>query len=252
MSFHLAAPAEFTDDVIEAMAETIHVARPCTCRCSPARTGCCAPCVARTVRALPVDPRQGAHAIPHAAITTDPIVGFPGETEQDFRTRRRGGRGPVQRRVRSSTQAARHPAAELDGQWSKAGVQERDQRLIELQERISLEENTAQIGRTVELLVAVGEGRKDARTARMSGRARDGRLVHFTPMGADIRPGDVVTTTVTDAAPHHLIADGTVLHHRLTGAGDAHAGGQRPQGVGLGMPGIGVPASQPTVTGCAR
>ena len=59
--------------------------------------------------------------------------------------------------------------------------QERYQRLIDLQERISLEENTAQIGRTVELLVATGEGRKDASTARMSGRARDGRLVHFDP-----------------------------------------------------------------------
>ena len=94
--------------------------------------------------------------------------------------------------------------------------------------------------------MAVGEGRKDTRTARMSGRARDGRLVHFTPMGADIRPGDIVTTTVTDAAPHHLIADGAVLDHRRTRAGDAHEAGRRPQGVGLGMPGIGAPASQPT------
>ena len=118
------------------------------------------------------------------------------------------------------------PAAELDDQLPKAVVQERYERLIELQERISLEENTAQIGRSVELLVAAGEGRKDARTARMSGRARDGRLVHFTPMGADIRPGDIVTTTVTDAAPHHLIADGDVLHHRRTRAGDAHAAGR--------------------------
>ena len=109
----------------------------------------------------------------------------------------------------------------------KAVVQERYERLIGLQERISLEENTALIGRSVELLVAAGEGRKDTRTARMSGRARDGRLVHFTPLGADIRPGDIVTTTVTDAAPHHLIADGTVLHHRRTRAGDVHAAGSR-------------------------
>ena len=125
-------------------------------------------------------------------------------------------------------------------------MQERYQRLIELQERISLEENTAQIGRTVELLVAVGEGRKDSRTARMSGRARDGRLVHFAPVDADIRPGDIVTTVVTDAAPHHLIADGAVLDHRRTRAGDAHEAGRRPQGIGLGMPGIGAPASEPT------
>src|SRR6202008_4604594 len=83
------------------------------------------------------------------------------------------------------------PAAELDGQVPKAVVQERYQRLIDLQEKISLEENTAQIGRTVELLVATGEGRKDASTARMSGRARDGRLAHFNSQGrGDIRPGD--------------------------------------------------------------
>ncbi len=142
------------------------------------------------------------------------------------------------------------------GKLPKAVVQERYQRLIDLQEKISLDENTAQIGRTVELLVATGEGRKDASTARMSGRARDGRLVHFNPAGLDIRPGDIVTATVTGAAPHHLIADGAAHTHRRTRAGDAHAAGQKPRtgvgasqpatlGVGLGMPGIGVAAQQP-------
>ena len=144
------------------------------------------------------------------------------------------------------------PAAELADQVPKEVVSERYRRLIELQERISLEENTAQIGRTVELLVATGEGRKDATTARMSGRARDGRLVHFDPRGLQIRAGDVVTTTVTDAAPHHLIADSEIDNHRRTRAGDAHAAGQRPRtGVGLGMPGIGAPAV-PTPSGCSR
>ncbi len=101
---------------------------------------------------------------------------------------------------------------------------ERYQRLIDLQERISLQENQAQIGRTVELLVATGEGRKDAATARMSGRARDGRLVHFTPGDNDIRPGDIVTTTVTGAAPHHLIADAAA------GEPSAHPRRRRPRG----------------------
>jgi tRNA-2-methylthio-N6-dimethylallyladenosine synthase len=193
-------------------------------------------------------------AIPHAAITTDLIVGFPGETEQDFQetldvvaAARFSAAFTFQYSKRPGT-----PAADLEDQVPKAVVQERYQRLIELQERISLEENTAQIGRIVELLVAAGEGRKDSSTARMSGRARDGRLLHFAPAGADIRPGDIVTTTVTDAAPHHLIADGAVLQHRRTRAGDAHAAGRRPQGVGLGMPGVGMPASQPTATGCVR
>jgi tRNA-2-methylthio-N6-dimethylallyladenosine synthase len=72
----------------------------------------------------------------------------------------------------------------------------------------------------------------------MTGRARDGRLVHFAD-NASVRPGDIVTTMVTEAAPHHLIADAGVLTHRRTRAGDAHAAGQRPRSIGLGMPGVG-------------
>jgi tRNA-2-methylthio-N6-dimethylallyladenosine synthase len=85
----------------------------------------------------------------------------------------------------------------------------------------------------------------------MSGRARDGRLVHFAPGAAQIRPGDVVTTTITGAAPHHLIADGAILEHRRTRAGDAHESGRRPRtGVGLGMPQIGAPAPKSASEGC--
>ena len=195
-------------------------------------------------------------AIPHAAITTDLIVGFPGETEEDFQATldvavaaRFATAFTFQYSKRPGT-----PAADLDGQIPKAVVSERYQRLIELQERISLEENAAQIGGTVELLVATGEGRKDASTARMSGRARDGRLVHFAPGGSDpIRPGDIVVTTVTGAAPHHLIADATLIEHRRTRAGDAHAAGRKPRtGVGLGMPGLGAPEARPEAVGCTR
>ena len=86
----------------------------------------------------------------------------------------------------------------------------------------------------------------------MSGRARDGRLVHFAPGGAHIRPGDVVTTTVTGAAPHHLIADSDVLGHRRTRAGDAHEAGSRVKTVGLGLPGLGVTKAQPVTKGCSE
>ena len=103
-------------------------------------------------------------AIPHAAITTDIIVGFPGETEEDFAATL-----DVVRRARFSTaftfQYSKRPgtpAAELDDQLPKAVVQERYERLLEVQEKISLEENVALVGSTVELLVATGEGRKDA------------------------------------------------------------------------------------------
>src|ERR1700712_1057660 len=192
-------------------------------------------------------------AIPHAAITTDVIVGFPGETEDDVAaTLEVVGRArfasafTFQYSKRPGT-----PAAELPDQLSKAVVQERYMRLIELQERISLEENAAQIGTRVELLVATGEGRKDVATARMSGRARDGRLVHFAPGERDVRPGDVVTTTVTGAAPHHLIADSVIALHRRTAAGDAHESGRRVNtGVGLGMPAVGAPARTTVEKGC--
>jgi tRNA-2-methylthio-N6-dimethylallyladenosine synthase len=244
-------PAEFTDDVIEAMAETANV---CPALHMPLQSGSDRVLRAmrrsyRAERFLGIIDRVRA-AMPHAAITTDLIVGFPGETEADFESTL-----DVVRRVRFSgaytfqySKRPGTPAAALDGQVPKTVVQARYQRLLDVQERISLEENQAQIGRTVEVMVAAGEGRKDERTARMSGRARDGRLVHFAPGAAKIRPGDVITTTVTGAAPHHLIGDGPVLTHKRTRAGDAHEAGQRPTGVGLGMPRVGAPKHSP---GCA-
>jgi len=230
-------PAEFTDDVIEAMAQTPNV---CPTLHMPLQSG--SDRVLRTMRRsyraeryLGILERVRA-AIPDAAITTDLIVGFPGETEQDFdetlevvAAARFSAAFTFQYSKRPGT-----PAAELPDQLPKEVVQQRYDRLIELQEQISWDENRAQIGRTVELLVAVGEGRKDAQTARMSGRARDGRLVHFAPGTAQVRPGDVVTTTVTGAAPHHLLADGALLSHRRTRAGDSHA--EPAPGIGLGMP----------------
>jgi tRNA-2-methylthio-N6-dimethylallyladenosine synthase len=258
-------PAEFTDDVIEAMAVTPNV---CPALHMPLQSGSDRMLRAmrrsyRAERYLGIIERVRA-AMPLAAITTDIIVGFPGETEEDFqatldvvRAARFSSAYTFQYSKRPGT-----PAATLADQLPKAVVQERYERLIALQEQISLEENAAIVGRTVELLVAVGEGRKDARTARLSGRARDGRLVHFAPGDAhaagtagELRPGDIVTTVVTGAAPHHLIADGAVLTHRRTRAGDAHAAGTRPRtavpGVGLGMPGIGRPEPVPVVTGCS-
>lgn len=246
-------PAEFTDDVIEAMAVTPNV---CPTLHMPLQSGSdrILRAMRRSYRAeryLGIIDRVRA-AIPHAAITTDIIVGFPGETEDDFQATL-----DVVERARFASaftfQYSKRPgtpAAELPDQLPKDVVQERYMRLIELQERISFEENTALVGSAVEILVATGEGRKDASTARMSGRARDGRLVHFAPGGLDIRPGDVVTTTVTGAAPHHLIADAAIAEHRRTRAGDAHESGTRVTTVGLGMPGLGLTPAMPPAKGC--
>lgn len=246
-------PAEFTDDVIEAMAQTRNV---CPALHMPLQSGSdrILRAMRRSYRAeryLGIIERVRA-AIPHAAITTDLIVGFPGETEEDFaatldvvRRARFAAAFTFQYSKRPGT-----PAAQLDGQLPKAVVQERYERLIALQEQISLEANRALVGQAVEVLVATGEGRKDTVTARMSGRARDGRLVHFTAGQPRVRPGDVITKKVTEAAPHHLIADAGVLTHRRTRAGDAHTAGQPGRAVGLGMPGVGLPVSAAKPGGC--
>ena len=239
-------PAEFTDDVIEAMATTPTV---CPQLHMPLQSG--SDRILRAMRRsyrsekfLGIIDRVRA-AMPDAAITTDIIVGFPGETEEDFQATldvvakaRFSSAFTFQYSPRPGT-----PAATMEDQIPKAVVQERYERLIELQERITLEENQSRIGREVEVLVTADEGRKDAATARMTGRARGGRLVHFAPTGEYaglIRPGDVITTRITAAAPHHLLADDGVLSHRATRAGDRHEAGEKPEtppiGVGLGLP----------------
>jgi len=115
------------------------------------------------------------------------------------------------------------PAATMDGQVPAEVVQERYERLTALVEETTYAENQRQAGTTVEVLVAEGEGRKDAATHRMSGRARDNRLVHFTPDQTAPRPGDIVTVTVTRGAPHYLLSDALPLSVRRTRAGDAWA-----------------------------
>jgi len=236
-------PKDFTDDVIAAMAETPNV---CHQLHMPLQSGSDAVLKAmrrsyRAERYLGIIEKVRA-AMPDAAITTDIIVGFPGETEQDFertlevvRAARFAGAFTFQYSKRPGT-----PAASMDGQLPKQVVQERYERLVALVEEISWAENRALVGSTVEVLAAVGEGRKDERTGRMSGRARDGRLVHFTDPDGVVRPGDIVHTTVTYAAPHHLTADGPLLAHRRTRAGDVWAAGRspRPAGVMLGMPSL--------------
>src|SRR3954451_12463795 len=112
------------------------------------------------------------------------------------------------------------PAATIEGQVPKEAVQERYERLVALQEEISWAENKKQLGRTLEVLVAEGEGRKDEETRRLSGRARDNRLVHSQGPDEPVRPGDMVTVEVTYAAPHHLVADKPVQNVRRTRAGD--------------------------------
>ncbi|MGH3914736.1 MAG: tRNA (N6-isopentenyl adenosine(37)-C2)-methylthiotransferase MiaB [Pseudonocardiaceae bacterium] len=240
-------PRDFTSDVIDAMASTSNV---CHQLHMPLQSGSDVVLAAmrRSYRAQRyrriVDEVRAA--MPDAALSTDIIVGFPGETEADFQATL-----DVVRAVRF-TQAFTFqysprpgtPAADLPGQVPKPIVQDRYDRLVAVQEEISWELNRSMVGTEVEVLVAEGEGRKDAATHRMSGRARDGRLVHFEPGKAEIRPGDVVRTEITYGAPHHLVSDLPLRAHRRTAAGAAWAAGRRPTtpGVGLGLPSFGRPA----------
>ncbi len=204
-------PRDFTSDVIAAMAETPNV---CPQLHMPLQSG--SDDVLRRMRRSYRSARYLAildevrAALPDAAITTDIIVGFPGETEADFaatldvvRAARFASAFTFQYSPRPGT-----PAATLPDQVPKAVVQERYERLVALQEEVSWAANRALEGRVVEVLVSSGEGRKDGATRRLSGRARDGRLVHFAPGDLAIRPGDVVEVAVTYGAPHHLVADG--------------------------------------------
>jgi tRNA-2-methylthio-N6-dimethylallyladenosine synthase len=248
-------PKDFTDDVIAAMAETPNVMHSLH---MPLQSGSDRVLKAmrrsyRKERYLGIIDRVRA-AMPDAAITTDIIVGFPGETEDDFAqtldvVSRAGFAGAFtfQYSPRPGT-----PAADLSDQLPKAVVQERYERLIELQDEMSWSESKKQVGRVVDVLVAEGEGRKDGATHRMSGRAPDNRLVHFAPPdSASVgrpRPGDVATVEVTYGAPHHLVCDGPVLAVRRTRAGDAWESRTQP-GPGAGVL-IGMPA-MPPVTAAA-
>src|SRR5579863_6463166 len=219
-------PRDFTDDVIDAMAQTPNVMPSLH---MPLQSGSDA-VLASMRRAYRREKylrilRNVRTAIPRAAITTDIIVGFPGETDADFedtldlvRQARFAGAFTFRYSICPGT-----PAATMDGQVPAEVVQERYDRLTALVEETTYAENQKLAGATVEVLVAEGEGRKDAATHRMSGRARDNRLVHFAPHDLAPRPGDLVTVTVTRAAPHYLLSDAAPLSLRRTRAGDAWA-----------------------------
>jgi tRNA-2-methylthio-N6-dimethylallyladenosine synthase len=165
--------------------------------------------------------------IPQAGVTTDVIVGFPTETEADFqatldvvREARFAAAFTFQYSIRPGT-----PAGEMADQVPHEIVQERYVRLVELIDQIAWEENKKLLGTEVEVMFATGEGRKDERTNRMSGRARDNRLIHVAiPQGAHRpRPGDIASATVTYAADHHLLADSGFSNLIRTAGGDAWA-----------------------------
>jgi tRNA-2-methylthio-N6-dimethylallyladenosine synthase len=196
-------PHDFTADVVDAMAECEHV---CEHIHFPLQSGS-----DRVLRAMQRSYRRERYlewlarirsAIPGIAVSTDIIVGFPGETERDLADTL-----DVVARARFDSaymfQYSPRPgtrAATMEGQVPKEVVQERFDRLLALQERISLENNRAQLGRIFEVLVE-GEGKREGST---QARTRTNRIVHLaTPLDQ----GTFVDARVTDASAHHLTAE---------------------------------------------
>jgi len=196
-------PHDFTPDVIEAMAEGETV---CEHIHFPLQSGS-----DRVLRQMRRSYTRGRYlewlgrirdAIPEIAVTTDIIVGFPGETEEDFED------------TLALVEAARFDAAytfqysprpgTVAGGWddefvAKDVVQERFDRLLALQGAISLERNRTLVGTEAEVLVE-GGGRKGG----LQGRTRSNKVVNFD---GSYGPGDFVEVRMTRAGPHHLLGE---------------------------------------------
>ena len=196
-------PHDFTPDVIEAMAETPTV---CEHIHFPLQSGS-----DRVLKAMQRSYRRDRYlgwlerirsSIPGVAVSTDVIVGFPGETEADFLDTldvvARAGFDSAytfQYSPRPGTRAASFP-----DQIPKSVVQERFDRLVELQRSISLRKANEQVGSTAEVLVEGGD-----RTGRSTqSRTRGNRIVH---LGEPLEPGTFARARIVAAAHHHLAGE---------------------------------------------
>ena len=195
-------PHDFSPDVVDAMAECESV---CEHIHFPLQSGS-----DRVLRAMRRSYRSERYlgwlrriraAVPEIAVTTDVIVGFPGETEEDFAATL-----DVVREARFDqaytflySRRPGTPAAEMPGEMTKAVVQERFERLVELQERISLERMRELEGQTVEVLVE-GVGRK----GNVQGRTRTNKIVHLE---GELAPGTFLDARIVSAHPHHVVGE---------------------------------------------
>ena len=218
-------PRDFTDDVIEAMAESKNVMPHLH---MPLQSGSdkVLQAMRRSYRA---DRYLGIlekvrRAMPEAAITTDIIVGFPGESDADFddtiklvKQARFSAAYTFQYSKRPGT-----PAAAMADQIADDVMAGRYNQLHKIQQEISKSENEKLIGKTVELLVSGHEGRHDLDQNRMNGRSADFRLTHFDNTAKSARPGDLVEVKVVEAFANHIVA-GAPINVKKTKGGDAHA-----------------------------
>ena len=231
-------PRDFTDDVIEAMAQT-HNVMPHLHMPLQSGSDTILQAMRRSYRAdryLGIIDRVRS-AIPDAAITTDIIVGFPGESEADFQQTldvmakaRFTAAYTFQYSKRPGT-----PAATMPNQVDPEVIGRRYTYLHQFQEQISLEESKRLIGREVEVLIGDHVGRRDEERGRVAGRSEDFHLVHLNfDSGARPAPGDLVRTVITEAAPHHLVAEGLPVSIEKTAG--SYAAVERTSAISLGMP----------------
>ncbi|CAB4342373.1 unannotated protein [freshwater metagenome] len=234
-------PRDFTDDVIDAMAQTPNVMPHLH---MPLQSGS-----DKVLQAMRRSYRRDRYmgiiekvrtAIPDAAITTDIIVGFPGESDEDFaqtidlvKAAKFSAAYTFQYSKRPGT-----PAATMPDQITDDVMAQRYNQLHKVQQEISKSENEKLIGKSIELLVSSNEGRHDLDLKRMNGRSRDFRLTHFDNTANLARPGDLVTVTVTEGFANHIVA-GAPTAVKKTRGGDAHTAWVSEQGdkkILLGIP----------------
>ena len=234
-------PRDFTDDVIEAMAQTPNVMPHLH---MPLQSGS-----DKVLKDMRRSYRRDRYlgiidkvrtAIPNAAITTDIIVGFPGETNEDFaqtidlvKQAKFSAAYTFQYSKRPGT-----PAATMPNQVTDDVMADRYNQLHKVQQDISRIENEKLIGTEIELLVSAHEGRHDIDLNRMNGRARDFRLTHFDNSANTARPGDLVKVKVIEAFANHIVASAPVSVIKTRG-GDAHTAWVNEQGdkrILLGIP----------------
>ena len=234
-------PRDFTDDVIDAMAQTPNVMPHLH---MPLQSGS-----DKVLQAMRRSYRRDRYlgilekvrsAIPDAAITTDIIVGFPGESDEDFaqtidlvKEAKFSAAYTFQYSKRPGT-----PAATMPDQVNDEVMAERYNQLHQVQQEISKSENTKLIGKQIQLLVSAHEGRHDLDLKRVTGRAQDFRLTHFDNSANTARPGDLVSVQVTEAFANHIVA-GAPISVIKTRGGDAHTAWVNEQGdkkILLGIP----------------
>ncbi|MEP7203829.1 MAG: tRNA (N6-isopentenyl adenosine(37)-C2)-methylthiotransferase MiaB [Ilumatobacteraceae bacterium] len=148
----------------------------------------------------------GRAVIDDLAVSTDIIVGFPGETDDDFAATLEVAAAAEYDYAYTFVFSPRPgtEAAEMIGKFVEPAVAaERFQRLRVVVERSALAKHEARVGRIEEVLVE-GPSKKDPSV--LSGRTRQNKLVHFTPT-QPLRAGSYATVEITHGAPHHLIGE---------------------------------------------